>query len=356
MSCAHGSVATPVLAAQRSVGSTAQSLTDSSRPLARPQLLRTYRVHLEWRCDSIYHTRAPSSFRSKKGATRNSDRDLHVPSGDVRPALPGPERRPRKWFSSPRRGDPHEQCPRHRGHGRRARTQRRPESGSSTTGGYALLLIDAETGKSEEFPMPFLQAGTAPMPPSCPAPTSSTPTSIAISRITTPSNASSRRVTRPSPDGHGHDQGRFGIIWSVTYPQAGWSPSCKPTAFKDYGHVHAENWAQYQRSVAADDKGWIYFGVGNTASQIMAFDPKTGKATAMIPESERGTGSGSVYRNTDGKVYGQALPGKDWYEFYQGAARRSAATRPVRQAHHHEPPGPFPRPSSRTARPSSGAT
>lgn len=38
----------------------------------------------------------------------------------------------------------------------------------------------------------------------------------------------------------------------------------------DYGYVNKENWRQYQRSIAADDAGWIYFGLGNASSQILA--------------------------------------------------------------------------------------
>ena len=64
----------------------------------------------------------------------------------------------------------------------------------------------------------------------------------------------------------------------------------KTREFKDYGHVYKQNWPQYQRYVAADDAGWIYFGIGNTASQIIAFDPDTGKAKPMLPEAERVTG------------------------------------------------------------------
>jgi L-aminopeptidase/D-esterase-like protein len=37
--------------------------------------------------------------------------------------------------------------------------------------------------------------------------------------------------------------------------------------FKDYGHVYRQNWAQYQRYVAADEEGWIYFGIGSTARE-----------------------------------------------------------------------------------------
>ena len=47
-----------------------------------------------------------------------------------------------------------------------------------------------------------------------------------------------------------------GVIWSVTYPNNGvvsFNPATRE--FKDYGHVYSQNWAQYQRYVAADDAG-----------------------------------------------------------------------------------------------------
>lgn len=34
--------------------------------------------------------------------------------------------------------------------------------------------------------------------------------------------------------------------------------------------------------MAADDKGWIYFGVGHAASQIVALKPGAAQATLMI--------------------------------------------------------------------------
>ena len=79
---------------------------------------------------------------------------------------------------------------------------------------------------------------------------------------------------------------------------------------------------EYPRAVAADDAGWIYFGNGSTANQIVIFDPKTAKATPVIPDDKRSHGSGFVYRRTDGKVYGQANHGQksDWYMFYKGQA------------------------------------
>ena len=76
-----------------------------------------------------------------------------------------------------------------------------------------------------------------------------------------------------------------GAIWSVTYPQSGvvsYDPATKK--FRDYGQVYKQNWSQYPRFIAADDTGWIYFSLGNTASQIVSLDPESGKATPILPE------------------------------------------------------------------------
>ncbi len=193
-------------------------------------------------------------------------------------------------------------------------------------GGYALLLIDAETGKSEEFTMPFPPGGDCPY------------ASILSSgnKFYTHFNShfvefdpEKRAFTffrRTSPQmAMGMTEDDNGVIWSVTYPNSGvvsFDPATRE--FKDYGHVHKENWRQYQRYVVADDTGWIYFGIGSTASHIIAFDPRTGKAKPMIPETERVKGSGYVYRDVNGKVYGHSGGGAkdDWYELYNGEGKR----------------------------------
>jgi len=193
-------------------------------------------------------------------------------------------------------------------------------------GGYALLMIDAETGKSAQYPMPFPTDGDTPY------------TSILSSgnkfythfgshfcefdpvkraftffQKTTPQMAMS--MTEDDK----------GLIWSVTYPNSGIvSFNPKTRELKDYGVTHKENWEQYPRSVAFDDSGWLYFGIGSTSSLIVAFDPITGKSKPMFPEAERGKGFASVYRDMDGKVYGQATENiKDgWYEFHKGIGRK----------------------------------
>jgi len=156
-------------------------------------------------------------------------------------------------------------------------------------GGYALLLIDAETGKSEQFPVPFPPGGDCPY------------ASILSSKNKFYTHFNSYFVefdpakraftfcqaTAPQM-AMGMTEDDQGVIWSVTYPQSrvvAFDPAT--AALRDYGHVYKQNWAQYQRSVAADDAGWIYFGIGSTASQIIAFDPRAAEARPVVPEEER---------------------------------------------------------------------
>ena len=197
-------------------------------------------------------------------------------------------------------------------------------------GGYALLVIDAETGKSEEFPVPF--------PPGDDCPYASILSSR--NRFYTLFNGyfvefdvARREYTffhETAPRmamGMTEDDG--GLIWSSTYPQSGvvcYDPATGD--FTDYGHVYNQNWRQYPTTLAADDKGWLYFGIGTTLSQIIAFDRESGTGTPLLSEAERVKGSPSVFRDRNGKVYAippdgtpwaAEHPGEDgWFELYQG--------------------------------------
>ncbi len=117
-------------------------------------------------------------------------------------------------------------------------------------------------------------------------------------------------------------EGDDGTIWSATYPNSGVVSYNPDTGeFRDYGHLYAQNWAQYPRAIATDDQGWVYFNVTSTASQIIILNPETGEATPVIPEDERlRPGSPSVTRHQDGKVY--ARNGEQWYQLYAGEATK----------------------------------
>lgn len=190
-------------------------------------------------------------------------------------------------------------------------------------GTYALLLIDAETGKAEEFPTPFPWGGDAPF------------ASVLSSANRFYSHygthfvefdPAQRKYTffkKTVPNmAMSMTEDDNGVIWSATYPSSGLaSYNPKTGEFKDYGHLYKQNWAQYPRSIAADDTGWVYFGIGSTLGQVISVNPETGQATPLIPEGERVQGAGSVIRDVNGKVYGHngGNPAK-WMELYKGQA------------------------------------
>ena len=199
-------------------------------------------------------------------------------------------------------------------------------------GGYALLMIDALTGKSDQFPMPF-PPGDAPYASilsgknkfytlfnSHFAEFDPISRAFTFDKDAMPMNAMSMTED---------DQG---VIWAATYPNSGlvsFNPDKRE--FIDYGYLYKQNWRQYPRYIAADDAGWVYFGLGSTASQIIAFDPVTRQAKPIFNETERKRGYGYVYRNLDGKVYGQAMQDNNepWYEFYKGNGRKIGKHNPL---------------------------
>ncbi len=193
-------------------------------------------------------------------------------------------------------------------------------------GCYELLEIDAATGKTKEFPVLF--------PPNHDAPYASILSSqnryyahfnshfvefdVQKEKFTLVHKTFPKTAMSMTEDDNG-------VIWSVTYPHCGLVSYDPHTGvFKDYGQVYDQNWSQYPRYIAADDKGWIYIAIGKTASQIIAFDPSTGSALPMISEHNRKWGQAYLYRDLNGKVYGKCLmgPSHGWLEFYEGKSKR----------------------------------
>ncbi|KAG2392860.1 hypothetical protein C9374_009437 [Naegleria lovaniensis] len=110
-----------------------------------------------------------------------------------------------------------------------------------------------------------------------------------------------------------------GNVWSVTYPKSGlvsFNPNTR--VLTDYGYVYNQSWPMYQRSLAFDDQGYLYFAVGYTLSQIIAFNPNTSKANPLIPEHERVDGMPVLYRDVDGAVYAANVHATPVYRLYKG--------------------------------------
>ncbi|MCL4691484.1 MAG: hypothetical protein KJ060_03125 [Candidatus Hydrogenedentes bacterium] len=135
-------------------------------------------------------------------------------------------------------------------------------------GGYALLAIDAATGDSVEYPVPFPPGGDCPYASIL---SSNNKYYTHFNSYFCEFDPATRAFTffeKTTPQmAMGMTEDDNGIIWSVTYPNSGvvsFNPETRE--FTDYGAVYDQNWKQYQRYVAADDAGWIYFGIGSTAS------------------------------------------------------------------------------------------
>ncbi len=191
-------------------------------------------------------------------------------------------------------------------------------------GCYALLSIDVDAGKAEEHPVPF-PLGDSPF------------ASILSSRGKFYSHFGSHfvefdpakraftfcRKTAPQM-AMSMTEDQHGVIWSATYPQSGLVSFDPETGqFTDYGHLYKQNWAEYPRSVAADDAGWVYLGVGSTACQIVAFDSASRQADPLVP-GERADARISVpsSRARTARSTGSPMPrnADNWLVLYQGKA------------------------------------
>jgi len=191
-------------------------------------------------------------------------------------------------------------------------------------GAYALLVVDAENGKSEQIPVPTRQCALNSLFSS----NGKLYTHLNTGRFVEfdpLKRAFTFSLEAPPQLVTGMTEDDNGVIWASTLPNCGvLSLNPKTREVKDYGSAYPQNWRQYPTHVAADDAGWIYIGTGLYASQIVAFDPKTGTGKPMLPQTERGKGIAYVYRDLNGRVYGFPVPGATdgWYEFYRGEGKK----------------------------------
>ena len=77
---------------------------------------------------------------------------------------------------------------------------------------------------------------------------------------------------------------------------------------------------KYGRSMATDDAGWLYAGIGTARASLVAFDPRTRERRQLVPDSERDVGTGRVHKGQDGKVYGRLSDAHPWLRLHGGQA------------------------------------
>ncbi|MEA3402149.1 MAG: hypothetical protein U9R79_13010 [Armatimonadota bacterium] len=191
---------------------------------------------------------------------------------------------------------------------------------------YALAVIDAQTGEIEEIPRPIEN--------DCPF------SSLLASngRYYTyfgghfiefdPRRREFTFVREgPSRAAMSMTEDDSGTVWAAIYPNSdvvSYSP--RTGQYRHYGPVYDHPSRQYPRSMAADDHGWVYIGIGLAAGQIIILNPESGQASPVVPaEKVVGKGGVQVYRDLNGRVYGYTPwpdTGRQWYEFYGGQVRK----------------------------------
>jgi len=85
---------------------------------------------------------------------------------------------------------------------------------------------------------------------------------------------------------------------------------------KDHGPMDPAE--KYLNSLAVDDAGWVYAGIGTARCNLVAYNPKTGEKRQLIDEAQRERGTGAVRPLEDGAVYGEAAG--ETYRLHKGTA------------------------------------
>ena len=189
-------------------------------------------------------------------------------------------------------------------------------------GGYALLFVDAKTGESQQFPAPFPVDRDAPYASIL---SNNNKYYTLFNGYFTEFDPSKKQFTfvqKTNPRAAmAMLEDEAGNIWAATYPRCGlirFNP--QTSTLEDFGFLYQQNWAQYPKHIATDDKGWIYIAIGTTNSQIIAFDTSSKKAIPLFNEGERQKGSAYLFKGTDGQVYGKTLNQNQfpWFRFENG--------------------------------------
>lgn len=192
----------------------------------------------------------------------------------------------------------------------------------------SVLLVNIDTGKTEQYWFPNKETP------------SGDPFSLLISSKNrlyfTPGSTlaefdiPTRRFTYSGPmpgTAMSFTEAEDGTIFIATYPTAdlvSFDPDTQTIV--RYGRLDPKE--QYPYSMAIDDKGWIYSGLGTTRSNLVAFNIHTGTLRQLAAESERSTGHGHVKVGKNNVIYGKGSDSGLWYELYDGEKVKPAYVLP----------------------------
>lgn len=188
----------------------------------------------------------------------------------------------------------------------------------------SLLVIDAATGKTEQFWYPQEGVANGAAYALMKASTGRFYTTFGSHFVEFDVDARQWRFTGSAGTAMSFAEGPDGTIYFATYPTSTLF-SYNPTTKTLTNHGRLDMQEQYPSFLAVDEDGWVYAGIGTARSNLVALNPKTGERRQLVEEAERRTGSGTVYVGIDGKVYGRGFPGGPTFLLSGGTATSSLA-------------------------------
>jgi hypothetical protein len=176
-----------------------------------------------------------------------------------------------------------------------------------SVGGFDVLSIDPDTGKTEVFHSPVdgdTSAWSLAVGPHGNVFLGTSPTAHFIELDTKKAQLLDRG--RPSPVESYIFDATFGPdnrLYGATFPR------CKLVRYdpntgrmEDLGRMDPTE--EYARFIVASSDGFIYVGIGSSKANIAAYNIRTGEHREILPADAQVTGFAKVFHGQDGKVYG----------------------------------------------------
>ena len=184
----------------------------------------------------------------------------------------------------------------------------------------SLIVIDARTGRTEQYGYP--EKGAPSAPNYCLMVSTRGMFYAMFGDVFVEFDINQRKWTFGENAGLGTAmslaEGPDGAIYAATYPQSQLL-AFDPDARKLTHLGRLDPAEQYPSRLAVHADGWVYAGIGTARANVVAFNVATKERRQLIDEADRATGMGEVHLGQDGQIYGR-LPGKAWLRLHEGAA------------------------------------
>jgi hypothetical protein len=168
-----------------------------------------------------------------------------------------------------------------------------------------LLIIDAKTGKTQQYWYPVRENANGEVFSSMRAPDGMIYTTIGDKFVEF--DLEKREWTFTGDvDGIAMAFARSsdGVIFFGTYPNSSLYRFDPKTRVLEK-LVQLDPKEQYPQYIAVGNDGWVYAGMGTARGNIVAYDPQTKELKQFVDEAARKTGSSYVLTATDGNIYGR---------------------------------------------------